>query len=449
MLKIMEFTVKDNDYKKFFESYEPNDILRRNFEDLKTKFDEIMPPINFIDNISLVETLKNNVRTIYTFHHAYGHDRFVPFCNLLTNPKEFISNYLGVLEEAIRHQGKIWPQTYYWLVFIVELLSRDFDDFESDKLPLKYQLYLENYVTSPLISFYSDNHFCTFCFNDYASSNGIEVTDTDDLVNEHNVTKKMIALVEYQINKNKSKLMKLCKTEKITPIRALWLYSVPLSFEEISDLIQNIKNKYIRASLFWVAGFQQIELIKNLIMNNTEKDAFEMGMQSIITYNLRLANKKLNYLNKDFDNNYEPIGDIKQFNFYYNYCHSTEYLINKDKAINILNNTPHDKVSHKEIYDLLTNNTNKNSQYNDDELKIKTDYQKTFSYHPFYISNFWLENIDVGGSATLEYYTKYYKGLANEYKNYYNNNFYKSSHFIDENEDTNYIFIKDGILKLI
>lgn len=444
----MEFTVKDSDYINFFESYEPNDILRRNFEDLKTKFDEIMPPINFSNDVSLVETLKNNVRTIYTFPHAYGHDRFVTFCHLLTNPKEFISNYLGVLEEAIRHQGKIWPQTYYWLVFIVELLSRDFDDFESDKLPLEYQLYLENYVTSPLISFYSDNHFCTFCFNDYVSSNGIEETDTDDLVAEHNVTKKMIALVELQINKNKSKLLKLCKTEKITPIRALWLYSIPLSFEEINDLIQNIKNKYIRASLFWVAGFQQIELVKKLIINNTEKDAFEMGMQSIITYNLRLANKKLNYLTKDFDNNYEPIGDIKQFNFYYNY-HNTEYLINKNKAIKILNNTPHDKVSHKEIYDLLTNNTNKNSQYNDDELKIKTDNQKTFSYHPFYISNFWLENIDVGGSATLEYYTKYYKGLANEYKNYYNNNFYKSSHFIDENEDTNYIFIKDGILKLI
>ena len=61
----MEFTVKDSDYINFFESYEPNDILRRNFEDLKTKFDEIMPPINFIDNVSLVETLKNNVRTIY------------------------------------------------------------------------------------------------------------------------------------------------------------------------------------------------------------------------------------------------------------------------------------------------------------------------------------------------------------------------------------------------
>ena len=409
---------------------------------------------------------------------------------------EFFANYFSTLEQAIRHQGKIWPQSYYWLVFIVELLFRDFDDFESDKLPLEYQLYLENYVTSPLISFYCDNHFCTFCFNDYESSNGMEQTEIDDLVDEHYVTKKMIALVELQINKNKSKLLKLCKTEKITPIRALWLYSVPLSFEEISDLIQNIKNKYIRASLFWVAGFQQIELVKNLIMNNTEKDAFEMGMKSITTYNLRLKNKKLEFLSDDFDYNYKPTGDIKQFYLYqvdgysnYDEDNNTPNETDTDidlkikdirrenyykltKAFEILNNTPHDKVSHKEVHDLLTHidykvnqklyplNPEKETSNNNgprlvelkEELTVVTspreDCEKFYSYYPFYISDFWLENMDIGCSGTYEYYIKIYKGLANEYKNYYKNNLNPPLPFLDQNEDIEYLFLDEGIFKL-
>ena len=149
----MEFIVKDNEYVNFFTFYKPKNLLRCTFQDYKNRFEEIMPPIIFNNNISLVETLKSNIRTICRFPHAYGHDRFVYFYYLLQNPTEFIEKYLRILEETVRHQGKIWPQTYYWLVFIVELLSRDFNTLGNDKLPLEYQLYLENYVinTEPFL----------------------------------------------------------------------------------------------------------------------------------------------------------------------------------------------------------------------------------------------------------------------------------------------------------
>ena len=147
-----------------------------------------MPPINFSDDVSLAETLKNNIRTIYTFPHAYGHDRFLYFYYLLQNPTEFIDKYLRVLEECIRHQGRIWPQTYYWLIFIVELLTRDFNILGNDNLPLEYQIYLENYVINPLLGFYSDNHYCSFVCHDFYD-------EDDNSYYEHKITKKMVFII--------------------------------------------------------------------------------------------------------------------------------------------------------------------------------------------------------------------------------------------------------------
>ena len=65
--------------------------------------------------------------------------------------------------------------------------------------------------------------------------------------------------------------------EEITPTRTLWLSCVPLTYDDLFNVINKVKNKYIRSSLFFVAGFQNISKISELVKNNIESDAFTLG----------------------------------------------------------------------------------------------------------------------------------------------------------------------------
>ena len=90
--------------------------------------------------------------------------------------------------------------------------------------------------------------------------------------------------------------------EEITPTRALWLAFVPLTFEELFNIITNINNKYIRSSLFFVAGFQKISKIRELSKNIIENNAFDIGLQATEYNKYRKENQITFY---DNNNNFE------------------------------------------------------------------------------------------------------------------------------------------------
>ena len=68
------------------------------------------------------------------------------------------------------------------------------------------------------------------------------------------IGQKIVSLVHEHLLPLKDKLIEKCKSEEITPTRALWLTFIPLTNEDILNLdsiLNSIKNKYIRWEKKW------------------------------------------------------------------------------------------------------------------------------------------------------------------------------------------------------
>lgn len=397
------------------------------FESYLNNFHEVMPQIYFNENESLIDTLKKSYQIIGEQCNA-NKSSLGPYylSEFLKNHETFYKNYFGYLENVIRHQGSIYTETYYWLIFMIELLNREDDAICSSnaKMSLDVQVYYENFVIQPLINFYQNGSGPNFYSELKGSSifHNIEHLEPELYFKEKQlitskVTKKMVNLVESHIHRIKDKLIEKCKKEQITPIRTLWLYTVPLTFDEFSDMIKVIDNKYIRVSLFWVAGFQQILLAKDLIKCDLECNAFETGFNCFKKCEIE-QNLKLN--------------EIKEFSFlslnWNPYINDTEE--NHNKKIELFKNN--NNLSLKEIHYIFQNS---NKRF-------------LFSYHPCFNFSYLLSNWYVGSSSDIEFYDMHYSRIANEYKNYYKNHEYIPQYFIDEFENSNVIEYNRGIIKI-
>ena len=399
------------------------------FESYLNNFHEVMPQIYFNENESLIDTLKKSYQIIGEQCNS-NKSSLGPYylSEFLKNHETFYKNYFGYLENVIRHQGSIYTETYYWLIFMIELLNREDDAIcsSNSKMTLDVQIYYENFVIQPLINFYQNGSGPNFYSELKGSSifHNIEDLEPELYFKEKQlitskVIKKMVNLVESHILRIKDKLIEKCKNEQITPIRTLWLYTVPLTFDEFSDMIKVIENKYIRVSLFWVAGFQQILLAKDLIKCDLEFNAFETGFNCLKKYEID-QNLKMN--------------EIKEFSFlslnWNHYINDTKE--NHNKKIELFKNKNNNKLSLKEIHYIFQN----------------SNIRFLFSYHPCFNFPYLLSNWYVGSSSDIEFYDMHYSRIANEYKNYYKNHEYIPQYFIDEYENSNVIEYSGGIIKI-
>lgn len=259
-------------------------------EDYYYNFNEIAPQITFHKDESLFETLKKNYQIIGAHANAMGHNYGPTYLfEFILRPETYHNFYFVHLETAIRHQGSIYTETFYWLIFMIETLNREEDAIcsKNSKLPLKYQIYYENYIIQPLINFYvRKNSICfwSHCKNSQLIEH-LQNLDSEsyskkkDSITE-SITFNFVKLVEDHLCRIKEKLLKKCLREEITPVRVLWLFAVPLSFEEVSKIINFTNNIYIRVSLFWVSGFQNITQIKDMALSDIERDAFDLGLKN-------------------------------------------------------------------------------------------------------------------------------------------------------------------------
>ena len=259
-------------------------------EDYYYKFNEVAPQITFHEDESLFETLKKNYQIIGNQSNAFGHDSGPSYLfEFIERPETYHQKYFGYLETSIRHQGSIYTETFYWLIFMIEILNRQEDAIcsKNSKIPLEYQIYYENYIIQPLIESYINKRSICFWSHNKNSKLIEELKELEsesyskekDLVTE-SITFNFVKLVEAHLCRIKDKLLDKCLKEEITPVRALWLSVVPITFEEISNILNKIKNQYIRVSLFWVSGFQKITLIKDMAMSDIEKNAFDLGFEN-------------------------------------------------------------------------------------------------------------------------------------------------------------------------
>ena len=101
----MEFTVTPEFSNNF--NFDKGYLL----EDYINKFQEIMPQIIFDSKKNIIYTAKEYYEIIGKHSHAYGYtappDRLF---QLIQNPNE-LRNLEGILDNSLRHQGSVYPQT--------------------------------------------------------------------------------------------------------------------------------------------------------------------------------------------------------------------------------------------------------------------------------------------------------------------------------------------------
>lgn len=397
------------------------------FEELVNNFDNIIPQIEFDDNKSLIDTLKENyihigkLSTAFTstFHPCYIFD-------FITSPDKFHISHnrtgINFLEGFLRQQGSINTQIFYCIIFMIEVLNREDDAISSKnaRIPLRYQIYYETYIIDTIFAYYYHDYEISFRFNFMASSidsNNIS-NDFKDEINQ--VTQKFISLVEYHFCRIKDKLLEKCINEDITPSRTLWLCFVPLTYDEISNILIKIKNKYIRCSLFYVAGFQNIVNIRNLSKLEIENVAFDNGLQIKNYINYKKSNNKNDFIFEKY--NLVETHKFKYFHFNESNNDKMNYYLQNNKLIS--------KMNVEEYNDFISN-----VEYQRDEI---------YTFHPFYIYSHStvFRNWKVGFSLHIKYIDQIFSIIESEYKNYYQNNNSKRNHYFQENENIELISFK-------
>ena len=414
----MEFTSLQDFYSNFANQFTFGNAHL--LEDFLDNFDEIMPQIEFNGNESLLDTFKKYYSVIGSHSTAYGYT-YHPYYlfDFIKDPGNFHNKHFDFIENTLRHQGSLYTQTYYWIIFMIEILSRESDaiSLDSARIPLKFQIYYENYIFRPILSNYIDGARPEFIYNTRPPSKFNENSGGKELeMLKDKVGKKIITLVKFHFCRLKDKLIDKCMKEEITPTRALWLTLVPLTYEELFNIITTIENKYIRSSLFFVAGFQKISKIRELTKNIIEKNAFDVGFEAIECSEYRY--EQLTYYD---DNNFEfkqySKDGISKFN---------EFIFRdkkeKDKFSKKFNKMRTFKITNEDC-ELFNKHHN-------------TAFETFFSFYPFLIyGNVLIKNWTVGCSGYLGLTEELYSNVAEEYKNYYKNNNCKTNHFISENEE--------------
>ncbi len=441
-----------------------DDEFFKNYNYKESNDEKKYKQIFFNKNESLITTLRNNADNI--MNSTYSSYHIQELYELLKKP--YPLNYY--LESSVRHQGTIHNRTYYWSIFIIEMLTRENDAIcnQSTKIPLKCQLYYESYILQPLIDYYND--YCDISSielvinfmsrqleydNNYNSDSHIQIYKKE-YMDDLNNTDKFIQLVKEHICRIKENLIDKCKKEEITPVRALWLFLVPLSYLEMEEMLNLINNKYIRSSLFWIAGFQKILLINNLAKTNLENTAFKMGLNLIEKYEKRKLRRKYYKHYKLYKITEFKLNGIKKFNSYvlpalissYDcyYCANgfgRNYCMKIDGACSeciILNKK---KLTKKNYKRWRFKEKVRNTNYIPTREEIKEYFKKNkieyFSYYPFYYSHYYLNNYLIGYSKPMKDYMNHFDKIALDYRKYYNNHNYKSHNFLSENEDSKII----------
>lgn len=390
------------------------------FDDFFEKSNEIMPEIEFNDNEDLIETLKKYFGIIGKHNTAYSISPLYLLFNLINNPVEFD---ISILENTLRHQGDMYVQNYYWFIFMIEILNREKDAIcsENARLPLHRQIYYEMFLFEPLLNNYVYGTGPAFIRNikasekynmeshDYFAQNE-KYKKIKPLIND--VTRKLVNLVERHFCRLKNTLLEKCMKEEITPSRTLWLSCVPLTYDEIFNLLNKINNKYIRSSLFFVAGFQNIINISELVKNNIESDAFVLGSDC---YKCKGNSDKKN-------NNFQELsldGLCTFKSFYFDTNHDMTMI---DRIYQQFKNTPIQKMNEE--------------QYNDFTNNIFRTEDNFYSFYPFYVfGEKIIENWRTGESCGEEFIDNHFTPISIEYKKYYKDNSSKLSFYINENED--------------
>ena len=389
-------------------------------EDFLDYFDEVMPQIKFNDNENLLDTFKKYYRVIGSHSTAYGgtyHPQYL--FDLIKDPGNFDKTGFDFIENTLRHQGSLYTQTYYWIIFMIEILNREEDAIssESARISLSHQIYFEFYIFQPLIRNYIYGARPEFIYNTRSPSIFSKTSEGKDLeLLKDKVGKKIVSLVKFHFCRLKDKLIEKCMKEEITPTRALWLAFVPLTFEELFNIITNINNKYIRSSLFFVAGFQKISKIRELSKNIIENNAFDIGLEINECNEYREKNQITSYDDNNFEfKDFSKDGASKFYRF-------------------IFRSEERDKFSKKF-------NKMRTSKITNEDLELFKKYYCTnietyYTFYPFlYFGNFLIKNWVAGCSCSLKLIDMQYSSVAEEYKNYYKDNNCKTHHFISENEE--------------
>ena len=412
-------------------------------EDLVNDFDKYMPQIKFTENESILETLKKNYLSVANQSTAYG-ETYHPYylLDFLKDPKNNQDNFINRIENLLRHQGSIYTQTYYVIIFLIEILDREEDAIISSNsdlsIPLRFQIFYENYIFDPIFRNFIFGHRPEFRYNTRASKiyndNDINNDPDSEERKEFNKIKdgigqKLVSLVHEHLLPLKDKLIEKCKREEITPMRALWLSFIPLSHEDVLNLdsiLKSIKNKYIRSSLFFVAGIQKLSQIKKLANNIIEKNAFDMGYEAI-KYKEYM---KVNQDDKKFKFKDISTDGIKIFNQY--------NLGSKYDNYDFINN-----VDHRDSFIAKFNNLHESEMTQEDYNLLKSyhvDHKSNFTFYPFYdFGRLLIRNWHCGRSCSFELIEDEYSKFEKEYENYYRNHNSKTYYFLDDNEDTDFI----------
>ena len=390
------------------------------FDDFLEKSNEIIPEIEFNDNENLIETLKKYYGVIGKHNTAYSISPLYLLFNLIHNPGEFD---ISILENSLRHQGDMYVQNYYWYIFMIEILNREEDAIcsENARIPLHLQIYYEMFLFEPLLNYYVYGIGPAFMRNirisekynmeshDYFSKNE-KYKEIEPLINE--VTRKLVNLVEKHFCRLKDYLLDKCMKEEITPSRTLWLSCVPLTYDDLFSLLSKINNKYIRSSLFFVSGFQNITKVSELVRDNIESDAFVLGSDC---YKCKENNDKKNYNFQELSSN-----GICTFKcFYFDDNHDMTIV---DRIYDKFKNIPIHKMN-GEQFNVFTKNV------------FRTE-DNFYSFYPFYVfGTKRIFNWTVGQSCGDEFIYNHFKPISIEYKKYYKDNNSKLSFYINENED--------------
>jgi hypothetical protein len=391
------------------------------FDDFFEKSNEIMPEIEFNNNENLIETLKKYYGVIGKHTASYSICPLYLLFNLIHDPGEFD---ISILEDTLRHQGDMYAQTYYWIIFMIEILNREEDAISSEntRIPLYLQIYYEIFILEPLLNNYVFNIRPSFRRNTsigekykvnhenylYQSEKFLHLENLKDKIG-----KKFVNIVEKHFCRLKDKLLEKCMEEEITPSRALWLSCVPLTYNEIFNVLSNINNKYIRSSLFFVAGFQNMSKISELIRNNIESDAFVLGAYC---YKCKENNDNDNFQELSLD------GLCIFKSFYFQTNGDMEMI---DNIYQKYKNFPTNKMNEE--------------QYNDFTDKVFRTQDDFYSFYPFYVfgqkSGKTIYNWQTGRSCGDEFIKNNFTPIAIEYKKYYKDYNSKLGFYINENED--------------
>lgn len=241
---------------------------------------------------------------------------------------------------------KYKPSMYYICQFIFELLMREDDLIDSNSSSrfktLGVQLFYELFILGTLFGHYQS----------------WDVTSRyDNRINFNNPGHDQ--LVE-QIQKYKNTLLQKCKLEQITPVRALFLFVTDCTSEEISSVLSQISNRYITASLMWIVGFKgfkkKIEVDSSQIINIS---ALFSGSMFKRYYDEFRKYTKINYGKTSTDYEIYTVMDMK----YHELCRK----------------------------DINTCDFTSTKQY----LENEKNFVQLFTYHPFYMCNTYISNMDV------------------------------------------------------